>query len=152
MVKALDVGKRVLERHAIGEEADVFLELLQRRLGVRAKVAIVDAAGKAQRVECPLQCLHVRAVEIGQAQVERAVTEFVRGVDQRTPCGAVDLVARLDAFGGAEGTHRLCGGGAVLLGGRLGGINGISQRCEARLNVFDGRPLHSRCEGSMRIP
>ena len=51
VMQAVDIGVGILERHAIGKQADIFLELLQSGLGVRAKIAVVLTAGKAQNVE-----------------------------------------------------------------------------------------------------
>jgi len=77
MVQAVDVGVGVLEGHAVGKQADIFLELLQGGLGMRTKVAVVFATGKAQNVESALQGLDVGAVKIGHAKVERAVAQLV---------------------------------------------------------------------------
>lgn len=49
MVQAVDVGVGVLEGHAVGKQADIFLELLQGGLGMRTKVAVVFATGKPKR-------------------------------------------------------------------------------------------------------
>ncbi len=37
VMQAVDIGVGILERHAIGKQADIFLELLQSGLGVREK-------------------------------------------------------------------------------------------------------------------
>lgn len=73
VMQAVDVGVGVLEGHAVGKQADIFLELLQGGLGMRTKVAVVFATGKAQNVESALQGLDVGAVKIGHAKIERAV-------------------------------------------------------------------------------
>ena len=102
MVQAVDVAEGVLEGHAIGEEPDVLLELLQRRLGVGAEEAVVYAAGEAERVEGLLQRADVGAVEVGESQVERSVAKLVGGVDEGAPAGGVHLVAGGEPGAGAE--------------------------------------------------
>ena len=82
VMQALDVAERVLERHAVGEQADVLLELLQRRLGMGAEVAVVGATCEAQDVQGLLQGADVGAMEVGETQVQRAIAQFIGRVDQ----------------------------------------------------------------------
>ena len=86
----MERGVGVLEGHAVGKQADIFLELLQGGLGMRTKVAVVFATGKAQNVESALQGLHIGAMEIGHAQIQGAVAQLIRGVDQGAPTGDID--------------------------------------------------------------
>ena len=78
VMQALDVAERVLERHAVGEQADVLLELLQRRLGMGAEVAVVGATCEAQDVQGLLQSADVGAMEVGETQVQRAIARVYR--------------------------------------------------------------------------
>ena len=118
VVQAVDIGVGILESHTVGKQTDVFLELLKGRFGVRAKVAIVLAAGKAQNVERLLQGLHVGAMEIGHTQVEGAVAQLIRGVDQGTPAGDVNGVAGGKTAVEPKGANGLLGGGTKALVGQ----------------------------------
>ena len=86
-MQAVDIGVGILERHAIGKQANIFLELLQSGLGVRAKIAVVLTAGKTQNVERALQGLNVGAMEIGHAQIERAVASLYEASTRRSNRG-----------------------------------------------------------------
>ena len=145
MVQAVDVGVGVLEGHAVGKQADIFLELLQGGLGMRTKVAVVFATGKAQNVESALQGLHIGAMEIGHAQIEGAVAQFIRGVDQSAPAGDIDGTASGKAAIEPKGANSLFGGGAKALVGNLGVIDCIAELQKAGLDVLDGCSLHARC-------
>ena len=141
----VDVGVGVLEGHAVGKQADIFLELLQGGLGMRTKVAVVLAAGKAQNVESALQGLHIGAMEIGHAQIEGAVAQLIRGVDQGAPTGDIDGMTGSKAAVESEGADGLLGGGAKALVGNLGVIDCIAELQKAGLDVLDGCSLHARC-------
>lgn len=97
MAQAIDVAKRVLEGHAIGKQADIFLELLQGVFGMRAKVAIDIAAPKAQGVQSLLQGDDVGAMEIRKTQVKRTIAQFIRGVYQRAPADDVNVAQGVEA-------------------------------------------------------
>ena len=114
-MQAVDIGVGILERHAIGKQADIFLELLQSGLGVRAKIAVVLAAGKAQNVERALQGLNVGTMEIGHTQIERTIAQFIRGVDQGTPAGNVNGVTGGKTAVEPKGANGLFGGSAKVL-------------------------------------
>jgi site-specific DNA recombinase len=145
VMQAVDIGVGILERHAIGKQADIFLELLQSGLGVRAKIAVVLTAGKTQNVERALQGLNVGAMEIGHAQIERAVAQFIRGVYQGAPTGDIDGAASGKATVEPKGANSLLGGGAKALVGDLGVIDCIAELQKAGLDVLDGCSLHARC-------
>lgn len=144
-MQAVDIGVGILERHTIGKQADIFLELLQSGLGVRAKIAVVLTAGEAQNVERALQGLNVGAMEIGHTQVKRAVAQLVRGVYQGAPAGDIDGAASGKAAIEPKGANSLLGGGTKTLVGDLGGINRVAELQETRLHVLDGCSLHARC-------
>ena len=112
---------------------------------MRTKIAIVLAAGKAQHVQSALQRLHVSTVEIGHAQVEGAVAQFIRGVDQGAPAGNIDGMAGSKAAVEPKSANSLLGGGAKTLVSDLGGIDCIAELQEAGLNVLDSCSLHARC-------
>ena len=145
VMQAVDIGVGILERHAIGKQANIFLELLQSGLGVRAKIAVVLTAGKTQNVERALQDLNVGAMEIGHAQIERAVAQFIRGVYQGAPTGDIDGAASGKATVEPKGANSLLGGGAKALVGDLGVIDCIAELQKAGLDVLDGCSLHARC-------
>lgn len=145
VMQAVDIGVGILERHAIGKQADIFLELLQSGLGVRAKIAVVLTAGKAQNVERPLQGLNVGTMEIGHTQIERTIAQFIRGVDQGTPAGNVNGVTGDKTAVEPKGANGLLGGGAKALIGDLGVIDCIAELQKAGLDVLDGCSLHARC-------
>lgn len=145
VMQAVDIGVGILERHAIGKQANIFLELLQSGLGVRAKIAVVLTAGKTQNVERALQGLNVGAMEIGHAQIERAVAQFIRGVYQGAPTGDIDGAASGKATVEPKGANSLLGGGAKALVGDLGVIDCIAELQKAGLDVLDGCSLHARC-------
>ena len=145
VMQAVDIGVGILERHAIGKQANIFLELLQSGLGVRAKIAVVLSAGKTQNVERALQGLNVGAMEIGHAQIERAVAQFIRGVYQGAPTGDIDGAASGKATVEPKGANSLLGGGAKALVGDLGVIDCIAELQKAGLDVLDGCSLHARC-------
>lgn len=145
VMQAVDIGVGILERHTVGKQADIFLELLQSGLGVRTKVAVVLTAGKTQNVERPLQGLNVGAMEIGHAQIKRAVAQFIRGVYQGTPTGDIDGTASGKATIEPKGANSLFGGGAKALVGNLGVIDCIAELQKAGLDVLDGCSLHARC-------
>ena len=145
VMQAVDIGVGILECHAIGKQADIFLELLQSGLGVRAKIAVVLTAGKAQNVERSLQGLNVGAMEIGHAQIERAVAQLIRGVYQGAPTGDIDGTASGKAAIEPKGANSLLGGGAKALVGDLGVIDCIAKLQKAGLDVLDGCSLHARC-------
>ena len=144
MVQAVDVGVGVLEGHAVGKQTDIFLELLQGGLGMRAKVAVVLAAGKAQNVQSALQGLHIGAMEIGHAQIEGAVAQLIRGVYQGAPAGDIDGAAGGEAAIEPKGANSLLGGGAKALVGDLGVVDCIAELQKAGLDVLDGCSLHAR--------
>ncbi len=145
MVQAVDVGVGVLEGHAVGKQADIFLELLQGGLGMRTKVAVVFATGKAQNVESALQGLHIGAMEIGHAQIEGAVAQLIRSVYKGAPTGDIDGMTGSKAAVEPEGADGLLGGGSKVLVGDFGGINRVAELQRARLHVLDGCSLHARC-------
>lgn len=144
MVQAVDVGVGVLEGHAVGKQADIFLELLQGGLGMRTKVAVVFATGKAQNVESALQGLDVGAVKIGHAKIERAVAQLVRSVYKGAPTGDIDGVTGRKAAIESKRANGLLGGGAKALVGNLVGIDGVTELQKAGLNILDGCSLHAR--------
>lgn len=144
MVQAVDVGVGVLEGHAVGKQADIFLELLQGGLGMRTKVAVVFATGKAQNVESALQGLHIGAMEIGHAQIQSAVAQLIRGVDQGAPTGDIDGITGRKAAIEPKRANGLLGGGAKALVGDLVGIDGVTELQKAGLNILDGCSLHAR--------
>lgn len=146
VMQTVDIGVGILECHAVGKQADIFLELLQGRLGVRAKVAVVLTAGKTQNVECPLQGTNVGTMEIGHAQIKRAVAQLIRGVYQGAPTGDIDGVASGKAAVEPKGANSLLGGGAKALVGDLGVIDCIAELQKAGLDVLDGCSLHARCD------
>lgn len=143
-MQAVDVGVGVLEGHAVGKQADIFLELLQGGLGMRTKVAVVFATGKAQNVESALQGLHIGAMEIGHAQIQSAVAQLIRGVDQGAPTGDIDGMTGSKAAVEPEGADGLLGGGAKALVDNLGVIDCIAELQKAGLNILDGCSLHAR--------
>ena len=145
MVQAVDVGVGVLEGHAVGKQADIFLELLQGGLGMRTKVAVVFATGKAQNVESALQGLHIGAMEIGHAQIESAVAQLIRSVYKGAPAGDIDGMTGSKAAVEPEGADGLLSGGSKVLVGDFGGINRVAELQETRLHVLDGCSLHARC-------
>lgn len=144
MVQAVDVGVGVLEGHTVGKQADIFLELLQCGLGMRTKVAVVFATGKAQNVESTLQGLYVGAVKIGHAKVERAVAQLVRSVYKGAPTGDIDGVTGRKAAIKPKRANGLLGGGAKALVGDLVGIDGVTELQKTGLNILDGCSLHAR--------
>lgn len=144
MMQAVDVGVGVLEGHAVGKQADIFLELLQGGLGMRTIVAVVFATGKAQNVESALQGLHIGAMEIGHAQIQSAVAQLIRGVDQGAPTGDIDGITGRKAAIEPKRANGLLGGGAKALVGDLVGIDGVTELQKAGLNILDGCSLHAR--------
>ena len=140
----MNVVEGVLEGHAVGKEPYVLLELLEGRLGVRAERAVCAPAREAQGVERVLELHNIGSMEVGQAQVEGAVAERVRGVDEGAPARGVHGISHIELHVRAELLNRFCGGGAELLSLKLCGIDGVAQAGEARLHVFDGRSLHTR--------
>ena len=144
MVQAVDVGVGVLEGHAVGKQTDIFLELLQGGLGMRTKVAVVFATGKAQNVESALQGLHIGAMDIGHAQIQGAVAQLIRGVDQGAPTGDIDGMTGSKAAVEPEGADGLLGGGAKALVDNLGVIDCLAELQKAGLDVLDGCSLHAR--------
>ena len=112
---------------------------------MRTKVAVVLAAGKAQNVESALQGLHIGAMEIGHAQIQSAVAQLIRGVDQGAPTGDIDGMTGSKAAVEPEGADGLLGGGAKALVGNLVGIDGVTELQKAGLNILDGCSLHARC-------
>ena len=84
---------------------------------MRTKVAVVFATGKAQNVESALQGLHIGAMEIGHAQIQSAVAQLIRGVDQGAPTGDIDGMTGSKAAVEPEGADGLLGGGAKALVG-----------------------------------
>lgn len=144
VMQAVDVGVGVLEGHAVGKQADIFLELLQGGLGMRTKVAVVFATGKAQNVESALQGLHIGTMEIGHAQIQGAVAQLIRGVDQGAPTGDIDGMTGSKAAVEPEGADGLLGGGAKALVDNLGVIDCIAELQKAGLNILDGCSLHAR--------
>ena len=89
--------------YAVGGQAQVRLELAQGKLGERAEDAVDVAAGEAERGKRLLQLLHVMAVEVGHAQVQRAVAQAKRRIHQGSPGFLVHLVAALELRLGTEG-------------------------------------------------
>ena len=112
MVQALDGVEDVLEGDAVGQDAHVGLELAHGRLGVGAVQAVDLAAQEAQHVEDHLQVAHIGTAEVRQAQIEGAVAQTVRLVDQLDPGGIVNLGAGGQALLAAEEAHSAAGGGA----------------------------------------
>ena len=94
-MQAVDRVECVLETHAVGKCALAFLELLDSRLGVDAVIAVGLAAGEAEDVEALLKLEHICPVEVGQAQVERAVSHLIARVHKRRPGLGVDLAAEV---------------------------------------------------------
>ena len=146
VVQAIDGVEGVLEGHAVGGEAHVGLELLHGRLGVRAVEAVDRAAREAEHVERHLQVAHVGTVEVGKAQVERAVTHVIGLVDQHDPGNLVNLVGHGEAVLGTEGAHGGGRRGAERLGDALVFGNGGPQAGEPLLYVLDCRPDESRLD------
>ena len=142
MVQAVDVAERILERHAVCEQADVLLELLKGSLGMRTEVSVIHTASEAKCVERTLQCKDICPMEVGQAQVQRTVTQLVGGIDQRLPAGGIDLVALRQVVMRAEQTDGGCGRVAETLIGKLELIDGEPQGGQTRLHVLDGSALH----------
>ena len=101
-MQVADGGIRVRTGDAIGGQAQVRLELAQGKLGERAEDAVDVAAGEAERGERLLQLLHVMTVEMGHAQVQRAVAQAKRCVHQGSPRFLVHLFAALELRLGAE--------------------------------------------------
>ena len=143
-VQAVDIGVGILERHAIGKQANIFLELLQGGLGMRTKVAVVFATSKAQNVESALQGLDVGAVKIGHAKIERAVAQLVRSVYKGAPTGDIDGVTGRKAAIEPKRANGLLGGGPKALERDLVGIDGVTELQKTGLNILDGCSLHAR--------
>ena len=145
VMQAVDIGVGVLEGHAVGKQADIFLELLQGGLGMRTKVAVVLTAGKTQHVQSALQGLHIGAMEIGHAQIQSAVAQLIRGIDQGAPAGDIDGMTGGKAAVEPESADGLLSGGSKVLVGDFGGINRVAELQETRLHILDGCSLHARC-------
>ena len=135
MVEVADGGVRVGAGDAVGRQAQVELELAQRKLGERAEDAVGGAAGEAERAQRVLQLQHVVAVEVRHAQVQGAVAQRERGVDERRPHLLGHLVGERQARAAAERLHGLGRGIAE----RPVDVGGIEQPDgdEALLHVFD---------------
>ena len=105
------------------------------RLGERAEDAVGGAAGEAERAQRVLQLQHVVAVEVRHAQVQGAVAQRQRGVDERRPHLLGHLVGERQARAAAERLHGLGRGIAE----RPVDVGGIEQPDgdEALLHVFD---------------
>ena len=84
-------------------------------------------------------------MEIGHAQIERAVAQFIRGVYQGAPTGDIDGAASGKATVEPKGANSPLGGGAKALVGDLGVIDCIAELQKAGLDVLDGCSLHARC-------
>ena len=97
VLQALDGVKGVGEGHAVGQRAHALLEELDGGLGVSAIEAVDLAAGEAQDVQALLELADIPAMEVGKAQVERAVAQLVGLVDKRGPGGGVNCVAQREA-------------------------------------------------------
>ena len=138
MLQALDGVKGVGEGHAVGQRAHALLEELDGGLGVGAIEAVDLAAGEAQDVQALLELADVPAMEVGKAQVERAVSQLVGLVDKRGPGGGVNCVAQREAVvqpEAGDGGRRGAPEGLLVA---LRGINRVTKGAEALLNVLDG--------------
>ena len=111
-MQALDVVEGVLEGHAIRQCSLALLELLYGRLGVYAVVTVKLSAGESQNIESFLQLFDVVTMEVGEAQVQRAVTQLVALVDERHPGCRVDLGSQAHVVVKTKLRHGLCGGWA----------------------------------------
>ncbi len=83
-------------------------------------------------------------MEIGHAQIERAVAQLIRSVYKGAPTGDIDGVTGGKAAVESEGANGLLSGGAKVLVGDLVGIDGVAELQETRLHVLDGCSLHAR--------
>ena len=143
VLEAIDVVERILKRHAIGKQAHVLLELLQRSFGMRAKVAVCLAAREAECIERVLQRLDIGTVEIGKTQVQGAVAQAIRGVYKRAPARRIDALAGIKAVAHTEHANGHGGRGAKIMGFELSLFNGIAKSRKTRLHVLHRGTLHS---------
>lgn len=121
MVQAVDIGVGILESHTVGKQTDVFLELLKGRFGVRAKVAIVLAAGKPKTLSAFYQGLHVGAMKWAYAG-KGAVAQLIRGVDGALQQGMSTAWPAARPLSSLK-VLTACSVVAPVLVGDLGGIN-----------------------------
>ena len=138
VLQAVDGIKGVGEGHAVCQKANALLELLDRGLGVGTVLAVDRAAGEAQDVETLLELAHVVAMEVWEAQVERAVTKLVALVHQCGPGSSINDVAQRQTVVEPKARD---GGGCRMAKGLLGSfllVDLISQRAQALLDVLHG--------------
>ena len=135
-MKVADGGVRVGTCYAVGRQTQVELELAQRELGERSEDAVDGAACETQSGQRVLQLQHVVAVKVRHAQVQGAVAQRERGVDERRPHLLGHLFGQGQAHVAAERLH----GFGRSIAERPVDIGGVEQPDgdEALLNVFDG--------------
>ena len=143
VAKAFDGVEGVSEGDAVCEHADVLLEELDGTLRVGPIVAIGLATGEAEDVERVLQTADIVAVEVGETQVEGAITHLVALVDEDGPAGQVNFSRDGQAVFDAEASHGVCGGRAKLGCGALRLVDLVVKRCQAILDVLDHRAGHA---------
>ena len=147
VLEALDGVEGVLERHAVGKRADALLEELDRGLGVDAEAAVGLSAREAQDVQALLELAHIVAVEVGEPQVERAVSELVALVHERGPRGGVHRLAEAELVVEAEARDGGGGGAAKRLAGELALVDAVAERLQPLLDVLDRGALGAFLNG-----
>lgn len=119
--------------NAIGRQPQVQLEATQRLLGMGAEDGVTCTVEEPERAERLLQFQHVMTVEVGHAQVQRAVAQVVGGIHQSGPHLLGHILTRRQCRRGKEISQ--CGGGSVVEGasdGILGKVPDAGQAASAR--------------------
>ncbi len=127
---------RVGTAHAVGGEARVALEVLQRPCGGRTVDAVDPTAVEAEPRQRGLEVADVVTAEVGRDQDEQAVAELPRRLDERTPGLLVALAGRPESAVVLEPDQGRFGGRAKKT--RLGTGRSESGGAEAALQVSDG--------------
>ena len=121
---------------AIGGQTQVQLEATERLFGVSTEDGIAGAVEEPERAQRLLQLKHVVPMEVGHAQIQRAVAQVVGGVHQGRPHLLGHLFARRERRGGEELGQS--GGGSVIENAGDGVLGKMPDAGQARLHVLDG--------------
>lgn len=134
---------------AIGGQTQVQLEATERLFGVSTEDGVAGAVEEPERAQRLLQLKHVVPVEVGHAQIQRAVAQVVGGVHQGRPHLLGHLFARRERRGSEELGQS--GGGSVIENAGDGVLGKCPMRARRVCTSSTAAPVSFLLIGSMLL-
>ena len=121
---------------SVCRKAEIRLQIAQRKLGMGAEDGVFHTAEKTQGSKRLLKLQDVMPMEVRHAQVQRAVAEVVRRIDERRPDLLRNIAGDGNAHVRAKIAHRLRG--ALVVDARDLLLRQMPDRDKTLLHILDG--------------